>query len=213
LTLLGGAAVSLALAGCGSGYQYFSHRDDSGATAYFKVPSSWTTFDQGQVLQASNGPLTRDQIKQLENGQWLTSFYGASNATVNRASDISGPDPSGLTAVRLLSVSDRDTFSMASLRAAILGEDPFSPTAEKKYQVLSYDEFTKSGGLRGSKMVVNVDLGGGTIATVNQVAMVDSGTKYLYLIGVGCRVSCYSINHGVIQQVVSSWTVKESPGS
>jgi hypothetical protein len=211
--VVGVAAVSLALAGCGSGYQYFSHRDDSGATAYFKVPSGWTTFDQGQVLQASNGPLTRDQISQLENGQWLTSFYGASHAAITQASDISGPDPSGLTAVKLLSPSDRDMFSMASLRAAILGEDPFSATAEKKYQVLSYDEFTKPGGLRGSKMVVNVDLGGGTYATVNQVAMVDSGTKYLYLIGVGCRVSCYSTNHGVIQQVVSSWTVKESPGS
>ena len=208
------AALSTVVAACGSGYQYLSHRDSSGATAFFKVPSGWSLFDQGQVLQSANGPLSRQQISQIAGSSWSTSFNASSHATVSEAGDIGGPAPSGLTAVRQLSPSERDGFSLASLRSIILGDDPVAPSSgAKKYQVLSYDEFTKPGGLRGSKMEVNVDLGGGTLATLNQVAMVDSGTKYLYLIGLGCRVSCYSANHGVIQQVVQSWTVKENPGS
>ena len=109
-TLVGATALALVLSGCGPGYQYFSHRDDSGATAFFKVPSSWSTFDQGQILQAANGPLTRDQIKQLSGGTWTTSFYGASHANINQASDVGGATPSGLSAVRLLDPTERDSF-------------------------------------------------------------------------------------------------------
>jgi hypothetical protein len=213
-TLVGAGALGLALSACGSGYQYLSHRDGNGATAFFKLPSGWTLFDQSQVLQAANGPLSRQQISQLEGGAWSTSFNGASHASVSQAGDIGGPAPSGVTAVRQLSPTERDQFSLGSLRSAILGDDPLSPSSgAKKFQVLSYNEFTKPGGLRGSKMVVNVDVGGGTLASLDQVAMVDSGTKYLYLIALGCRVSCYSANHGVIDQVVQSWTVKENPAS
>jgi hypothetical protein len=208
------AVVGLGLSACGSGYQYLSHRDDSGATAFFKLPSSWSLFDQAQVLQAANGPLTRQQISQISGGSWSTSFNAAPHATVNQAGDIGGPTPSGLTAVRQLSPSERDGFSLASLRSVILGDDPLGASSgAKKYQVVRYDEFTRAGGIRGSRMVVNVDLGGGTLATLDQVAMVDTGTNHLYLIGLGCRVSCYAANHGVIDQVAKSWTVKENPAS
>jgi hypothetical protein len=207
LALMGALVVPLSACGL-SGYQYVTHLQSGGADLYFKIPSSWTMFDQRQLIEAANGPLSSSQIKDIEGGRWVVTFAGR-HVNVSASESISGHFPTGFVEERPLSLSEQDGFSLASLRTEILSSDPLNPPDPDPYIVLSYNPFTRKGGLRGSSMVVDIKASDGTVATLNQVAMVDSKTNWVYLIAVGCLASCYGANRSVIGQIVNSWSVKE----
>lgn len=204
-------ALAAALAGCSgvSGFQYLSHRQSSGSDLYFKVPSGWTVFDQHQLIEQANGPLNKSQLQQIAGSGWLETFVGSSPATVAQSTLINGSHPSGIVEARPLSPNEQDSLSLSSLRTELLPSDPLNPPSPDPYQVLSYSTFTRSGGLRGNKMVVNIKDQNGAVSTFSQVAMVDGHTEWLYLIAVSCKASCYAANHGSISQVINSWNVKE----
>lgn len=209
--ILSCVAAGLILAGCGSlsGYQYLSHRQSSGSLLYFKLPSSWTVFDQQQIIDAANGQLNKSQVQQIEGSGWLTTFVGSGRASVAESTVINGSNPSGIVEARQLSSQDQDSMSFSSLRTELLPSDPLNPPSPNPYQVLSYSTFTRPGGLRGNKMVVDIKDSSGAVSTFNQVAMVDSQTEWLYLIAVSCKASCYAANQGLINSVIESWNVKE----
>jgi hypothetical protein len=203
-------AAGIALAGCGSlsGYQFLSHRQSSGSDLYFKLPSGWTVFSQQQIIDAANGQLNKSQVQQIAGSGWLTTFVGSNRASVAESTLINGSHPSGIVEARPLSAQDQDSMSFSTLRTELLPSDPLNPPNPDPYQVLSYSTFTRTGGLRGNKMVVDIKDQSGAVSTFNQVAMVDSQTQWLYLIAVSCKASCYAANQGLINQVVQSWNVK-----
>jgi hypothetical protein len=209
--ILSCVAAGVILAGCGSlsGYQYLHHRQSSGSLLYFKLPSGWTVFDQQQIIDAANGQLNKSQVQQIEGSGWLTTFVGSSRASVAESTLINGSSPSGIVEARQLSAQDQDNMSFSTLRTELLPSDPINPPNPNPYQVLSYSTFTRPGGLRGNKMVVDIKDQSGAVSTFNQVAMVDSQTEWLYLIAVSCKASCYAANQGLINQVIESWNVKE----
>jgi hypothetical protein len=203
------SALVVPLSACGlSGFQYVTHRQGSGADLYFKIPSSWTLYSQKQLIEAANGPLNSSQIKDIEGGRWAVTF-ASHNVRIDNSTSISGHYPTGFVEERPLSVSEQDGFSLASLRTEILSSDPLNPPDPSPYTVLSYNPFTRKGGLRGSQLIVDIKASDGTVATLDQVAMLDSTTNWVYLIAVGCLASCYGANRGIITQVVKSWSVKE----
>lgn len=209
-------AAGLVLAGCStvSGYTYLSHRQSSGSNLYFKVPSSWTVFSQQQIIDSENGVLNQTQIKQIENGGFITTFVGAHGATVADSTVINGNYPSGIVEAQPLSAEQQDEMSFANMRSVLLGTDPLNPSSGSTdtYNVLSYSTFTRTGGFRGNQMVVNITNQKGAVATFNQVAMVDSQTEFLYVIAVSCKASCYAANQGLITQVIKSWSVTQGSG-
>ncbi|HLG67072.1 MAG TPA: hypothetical protein VKV36_04285 [Acidimicrobiales bacterium] len=201
-------AAAAALSGClGTGYVYISHRSPDGTDVYFKVPSRWTVYDAKAIFEAQNGPLGPSELKQLTDGQWIEALSAAPRPTVSSALTIGSRFPTGVVDAHQLGPTDRDQLSFSSMRAAILGTDPL--TASSGFQVLSYQEFTGPGGVRGVKMVVNID-GKGPVKTFGQVVAVDAQTNWIFAIGVGCEVSCWGANAGSIRQVLGSWTLKES---
>jgi hypothetical protein len=204
-------AVGALLAGCGSlsGYQYVSHHQSSGSELYFKLPTGWKLFTQQEIIEAANGPLNKSQLQQIAGSGWLETFVGASRATVAESTLINGDHPSGIVEARPLSPTEQDSMSLSSLRTELLPSDPLNPPTPDPYQVLSYSTFTRPGGLRGNKMVVDIKDQSGAVSTFNQVAMVDSQTQWLYLIAVSCKASCYASNQSLINQVINSWNVKE----
>ena len=205
-----GAAGAGLVAGCGiSGFSYVSHRDSTGAVSYFKVPSDWTLYRPKQILEAANGHLTSSQISQIEAGNWTELFAGGPHPSLTEARSIASTQPTGVVSVRRLSPGEADGYSWASLRTEILSADPLNPPNPDPYVVLSYNQFTRSGGLRGSHLVVDIKLSTGLVATLNQVALVNQNTDWVYVLGVSCTASCYGSHQGLMSEVVNSWAVKE----
>jgi hypothetical protein len=201
--------VAVALSGClNSGYTYFSHTNPDKTDLYFKIPSSWTTYTNSQLIQSVNGKLSNAQISQIAGAQWLVAFTGRHHATAKDAGIIGNYYPGGYTFAQQLSTNNRDSLSLSAMRAEILGVDPLT-AGSSAYNVLSYNEFTRPGGIRGSKMVVNIGTPGSVILTYGQVVEVDPQTNWIFAVGVGCRASCWGPNQGVINQVLSTWQVKE----
>ena len=198
------------LAGCGiSGFNYVSHRDSTGAVSYFKVPSDWTLYGAKQILESTNGHLTSSQISQIEAGNWTELFAGGPHPSLSEARSIASAQPTGVVSVRQLGPGEADGYSWASLRTEILSADPLNPPNPDPYVVLSYNQFTRKGGLRGSHLVVDVKLSTGVVATLDQVALVNQNTQWVYVLGISCTASCYGSHQGLIKTVVNSWAVKE----
>lgn len=198
------------LAGCGiSGFSYVSHRDSTGAVSYFKVPSDWTLYQAKQILESTNGHLTPSQISQIEAGNWTELFAGGPHPSLSEARSIASTQPTGVVSVRQLSPGEADGYSWSSLRTEILSADPLNPPNPDPYVVLSYNQFTRKGGLRGSHLVVDIKLNTGLVATLNQMALVNQSTQWVYILGISCTASCYGSHSGLINQVVNSWAVKE----
>jgi hypothetical protein len=163
-------------------------------------------FDPTQIIEASNGHLTRAQINQIENGEWLTTFSASPTATAKQTDTYGDRYPAGVVLARELGVTERDSWSFASLRSVLLGADPLSGGSQ--YNVLSYSEFTEPGGIRGSKMEVDITQSNQVVTTYAQVAMVDADTNWVFAMGLGCRASCWGPNQGLLKQVLNSWNVK-----
>lgn len=205
-------AVVTVLSGClQSSFSYFSHRTNGGVEMYFKIPTTWHTYSDKQIVEASNGPLRQTQLNQIATGQWQMTFSAASHASIKQLINEGSSAPNGVVFTKQLAPSDRDVVSFAALRGLILGTDPLQASTASvtpTFNVLSYSEFTKPGGIRGSKLVTNINSGNGVIETFAQVTALDPSTNYVYGMGVACKASCWGPNSGLINQVLNSWSVK-----
>lgn len=201
-------AAAVGLSGClGTGYAYVSHRNTDHTELFFKVPSRWRFFTNKDIILAENPNISNKQLKTLEGSGWLEAFSPDPKATPK---DILGnftlKYPSGTVFARALSYSQHQTYSETSMRTEILPSDPLSDTSPDR--VLSYSEFTGPSGLRGIRMTVDVPLkSGGKWITLDQVTEVDAATNWVYLLAVGCTVTCWRHYGGIATQVMNSWHV------
>lgn len=213
------AVVSLALVGCAialsgclsSSFAYFSH-GAQGSELYFKLPARWKIFTAKQLIEAANGPLSQTQISQIEQGSWEMSFSGAPHPSPKQLLVENSSYPNGVVFARPLTEVDRDALSYGAMRAEILGQDPLTPSttsAASPFNVLSYTEFSRPGGYRGSRLVTDISVTGGVTETFAQIVATDPKTNLIYGIALSCRASCWGPNSGLINQVLNSWNVKE----
>ena len=75
-------------------------------------------------------------------------------------------------------------------------------------ELLSTSDVVLPGGFHGLHLEYNVPEGTNYL-TVDQIGIVDPQTSTLYLFAIGCEAHCYIDNHRAIDQIASSWTVKE----
>jgi hypothetical protein len=203
-------AVALVLSSCiSSGYTYFSHTNPDHTVVYFKLPSNWVRYTFSSDVKAANGQLSPSQVSQIQGARWYMSFAGSRTAKPNLFSDLAAKYPQGIAFVAQLSENARDSFSLAQMRSEILGEDPLAQANNSPFNVLSYNEFTLNGGIRGSKLVTDIADRGGLTDTYAQVVEVDPGTNYVFALAIACRASCWGPNQGTINQILNTWSVKE----
>jgi hypothetical protein len=201
---------ALALSGClSSGYTYLSHRNPDDTEVYFKLPTTWSTFDNAQLIDAVNGKLSSSQISQIAGAQWLVAFTAEPHAVAKSAGTIGNRYPGGYTFSEQLSETERDSLSFSTMRSVILGTDPLTATTGSPYDVLSYTETVWPGGIRTNELEVDINQSDGPTLTFGQIVAVDPQTNWIMAIGIGCRASCWGPNQGLIKQVLKSWQVKE----
>ena len=203
-----GAGVLL-LAACGeSKYRYIT---SSEAKTYLRVPNDWRVFDEDEVLGRGSG-LSPQTARALRARQWVVAFDSAPKPTLAHI-DIPGEHPAGLARVLVLDDEAKDNVSLKVLRAQVFdGTDPVEAelTGDPNVEVLSNEDVTRPGGLRGTHLVVNLrGATGQEYVTTNYLALVDNETRTLYLLFIGCRASCYEQHQAEIEQIVDSWTVRD----
>lgn len=200
---------ALIFSGClGTGYTYVSHRNRDKTELFFKVPSRWKFFSDRQIILATNPNISSKQLKTLEGSRWLEAFTPDQRATVKSLSNYETKYPMGTVFARELGLDERQSYSLTSLRTEILATDPLGSSSPDR--VLSYREFTGPAGLRGSRMEVDIPTSGGKFVTFNQVAEVDAATNWVFVLAVGCTVSCWHHYGGIVTQVMKSWSVRST---
>jgi len=208
------AVAALSLSSCiSSGFTYISHRSPDATILGFKLPSGWKTFDTQQYLEATNGPISVAESKNIAQGQWTESFSAAPQPSANFITVVqTSKYPVGYAEARPLGVGERDSWSFGSLRSEVLGTDPLASTAvPDPFHVTGYTEFAnKSAGVRGARLTTNIKLASGATTTISQIVEVDANTNWVFAIAVGCAAACWGPNASELNQVLKSWSVKET---
>ncbi len=204
--LSGVVALAIVVAGCGSPkYHYVKNTSDQ---TFVRVPRDWTLYDEDQLLRVSDeSPEAKAQFKQLS---WSVAFDAAPKPSLDHVLSDAG-HPTGLVQVRTLLPEQRDSFSLSDLRTLLLPFDPLAEDAQQAgdVEVLDVREVRRPGGLHGSELLVNLKTDDGELVKWRQVALVDSGVRKVHLLAISCNNECYDKNEKVIDQVVTSWKVKE----
>lgn len=204
--------AGIALSSCGtSGFHYYNFVSSSGADMYFEVPASWADFGSSEVFGTTHVTLSQSQLNVVESGNWADVFSAANTRSLAGLTGIFSNEPFGITQATKLTTTQRDSFSLASLRSLLIPVDPLSNailSSATQYTSKTYSEFVTPSGMRGSKMVVYIKQSGKPTTVLSQVAEVDSSTNWVYLIGIGCNLSCYNANSSVIGEIINSWSVR-----
>ena len=200
------ALAALAATSCsGSGYEYIK---DANSTAFFKIPSSWSVFDENQILDNS-AIVASPQAKQaFAQATWMVAFDGDQPPSPDNLFIFGNAanKPTGFAQVRPLGQTERDTFSLSTIRNALFDVD--GTQSGTPAEVLSTSDVVLPGGFHGLHIEFNVQQDQ-RFLTVNQIGVVDPATSTLYLFAIGCEAHCFLDNQSLIDQVAGSWTVKE----
>lgn len=204
--LVGAALVAVLVSACsGSGFEYIK---DSTSTAFFKIPSAWRVYDENKILANSSIDASPQAKQAFAQASWMVAFDGDRPASPENLFIFgnAASKPTGFAQVRPIGPSERDTFSLATIRNALFDVDGASSGTPA--EVLSSTDVVLPGGFRGLQVEFNVPAGQGFL-TVNQIGVVDPETSTLYLFAIGCEARCYLANQDLIDQIAGSWTVKE----
>jgi hypothetical protein len=198
-------AFGVLVAGCsGGGYHYVKSSEDK---TYFKVPSRWTLFDEGDIIDGFGRDLTDSERRAELDGAWQVAFDAAPKPSLEHVVDARADHPSGLAVVRSLDFDTADAISTSSLRNFFVDID--TGLQEGTADVTEYEELQLDGGFRGIHMVATVEVSGRPM-TIDQTMLLDQATTKLYVLLVSCSNVCYEDNEGQIQRVVDSWTVRKT---
>ena len=199
------------LAGCGAPrYTYVKNSADH---MYVKIPASWHSIDQKDLDTAIGLDPAEDASSR---GLWLQGYDAADTPSALHLFGSSAPEPAVLVSVQQVPQASRGGLSLDGLRDFFF---PVSPTARQNNQnpqltgfgLLADDVLTPGDGVRGVHTVFRYRLGGGPPQMMDQTGYLNDDASKVYLLLVRCSTTCYKDRHGEIENVVSSFTIREKP--
>jgi len=203
----GGAMLAsvLLLAACTSSYTYIKN---SSVKTYFKVPNQWHIFDENQIFRSQISGLSPQGEAAAKASIWMVAFDASPEPSLDHFFSGSSPYPQGFAQVRQLSEEQKDSISLGSIRNSVFPLNQLQSEDPTSVELLQNTDLVLEGGIHGNRIVFNVRLGS-TFYSVNQTGLVNPQTSLLYLFVIGCEAHCYLNHKGTIDEIVSSWTVKE----
>jgi hypothetical protein len=204
--------IVLVLSSCGGGgYHYVK---SSVQNAYLKVPSGWKLYGQKDLVKLRTD-LSDQQRDQVLDTSWQTAFDASPDPSLTHILSRSA-HPAGLALIAPLSPKDSDGISDASLRNFFFDVD--QADNDNRLTVLSYSLVDRDGGFHGVHLVARMVVGSASSAnayqgkaiTFDQTVLVDQQRQRIYAVAVACSSKCYEKNHGKMENLVDSWTVKDS---
>jgi hypothetical protein len=206
LGVLVASAVLFSACG-GSGFVYVGSSADK---TFFKVPNDWTAYNKQEVLVALGLSLSPDTESSYH---FLVAYDSDPNPAIDHVLNAGVRYPVVLASVRKLDFLDHDTYSLSRIRNETYPVDNL--VQAHRAEILTYKDISLSGGVHGSETIFNISLGDFTllqanaVARVAQIGLLDPGTNILYFFEVKCLAECFQLNQNLIDQILSSWTIKE----
>lgn len=203
--------AAVVLAGCGApSYTYVKNSADH---MYVKIPASWHSIDEKDLDDAIGLDPAEDASSR---GLWLQGYDAAETPSPLHLFGSSATEPAALVSVQKVPESSRGALSLDGLRDFFF---PVSPTARQNNQnpqlsgfgLVADDVLTPGDGLRGVHTVFRYRLGGGPPQMIDQTGYLNDDASKVYLLLVRCSTTCYKDRHGEIENVVSSFTIREKP--
>jgi hypothetical protein len=207
------ALASVLLASCaGTGYNYVK---SSNFHTYFKVPSDWKLFSEKSVVAANFSDLSKAQLQQVFDTSWHSAFDASPQPSLKHVFSVA-KSPNGYAVVSTLSAKDSDSVSDSTLRNFFLDVD--TAVNDDRLTLSQYEVVDPSGGIHGIHLVGRLITGDATAQNdyqgqaveFDQVVEVDQSRQHVYAMIVSCSATCYEANTGKIENVINSWTVKDS---
>lgn len=197
-----GAAGLLSAAACGGPkYHYVK---SSAERTYVRVPHDWTLFHEDELV---GGLDESDEAKrQYKRLTWSVAFDAAPRPSLDHILSVTD-HPTGLVQVRTLLPEERDRFSLSTLRSVLLEFDPLEQQSD--VEVVASRDVERPGGLHGNELLLNVRTPVGKLLKWRQIALVDAAVRKVHVLAISCDADCYADNESVIEDVMSSWKVKE----
>jgi len=202
---------SVLLAGCGApAYTYVKNSADH---MYVKIPASWHSIDQDDLDHA----IGLDPAESAKSrGLWLQAYDAADTPSPLHLFGSSATEPAALVSVQQVPETSRGGLSLDGLRDLFF---PVSPNARQQNQnpqltgfgLMADDVLTPGDGLRGVHTVFRYTLGGGPPQMMDQTAYLNDDASKVYVLLVRCSTTCYKDRHDEIDNVVSSFTIREKP--
>lgn len=214
------AMSALALGGCGAppDYQYVASADRS---MVVKLPASWTSLDPTDLGYAK--PTSK---------QWTAFYDGSGQADPNHFQTKLPISPPDAPVVQLLTVARdgdgpvpqsvlKDALTPGSLHELIkfAKQANLDDAAVTDYGVKEDAVQTpQATGLR-LRSLFSFDVKGITAdqnapdvsVIVDKLALADRQGRHIHVIQIWCSVECYTQNETLIDQIMSSYTVKAQP--
>ena len=188
-------------------FSYVRSGDVAGAeaTAFFKLPSHWTVYEEDEVLADRAGGLSEEQLQQVQSSQWLFAFDADPKPSLEHVGGIS-EHPVGFARVRMLTPLDSD-YSVEDLRSEVF---PLGTLATREeFELIDRSALELADGIEGERLTFSLDREDGPM-TVQQVGAFDEEARAVYLLVVTCESACFEEQRKAIDQVVDSWTVEGS---
>jgi len=219
MTISAGRVLSLCVVGavvaglnaCGTpAYTYVKNSADS---TYFKVPSSWQAIDQQALQNALGGD---QSTANGEPASWMVAYDAADTPSPAHLVERDTGLPIVYATVRKLSPQMRGQVSFDSLRDMLLPVTSAAragQTAQASiftdFTLLDESVLTPGAGIRGVHEVFRYRVQGGPPQTFDQTSYVNDDASKVYVLLVRCSTECYEQRRDEIQDVVSSFTVRE----
>jgi hypothetical protein len=203
-----------AVAGCGGpAYTYVTNSQDH---TYLRVPVGWRQLDTKAVAGAL-GIDPADQSTQA--GFWLQGYDADPRPSVEHLTGQVADAPAVFIGVRDVPASVRGQISLDLLRNlfrpvsdSAREQDALNPTSQfSGFSLVSDQVLAPSPGLRGVHVVYVYRIDGGPPQTFDQIVYVNDDASKLYMFYVRCSTQCYGQRKPEITNVVSSFTVRETP--
>jgi hypothetical protein len=198
------------LSACGG--SEFSYVSSTDGKAFFKVPHDWHYFDKRELLLASGQSLSSETSDQLN---WLIGYDASPVPSLENLARYNIPQhPVVYAQAQVMPFVVREGMSLRTLRNYFYPVDQY--IQENRAKIIESEEIALPDGFHGSRTLVEIhpqgiasSTAGAAVLLANQVGLVDVRTEILYFFIIRCEAHCYRDNKSVIDQVVSSWTVRE----
>lgn len=199
------AALALGLVASACGRSEFQYPQDSAEGVYFKVPRSWTVFDETDEANEGRPPGASNAIE-------LRSWFIDSSPTpdLDHTTVQDGDAPVGAATIFGLGVSLAEQLSLSSVRGLGLPFDPVYPQTglETTWEVVLDQQLRSADGIPGAVAIFNHrDTVDDPWITQGRVVFLDTIGQRAYLLDIYCSSECFERNYDDIFTVLDSWRI------
>ena len=191
-------------------YTYVANSDQH---AYFKVPAGWHKISDSALAAALRG----GSGSTTPAGVWSAGYDGSTAPSASHVFGSVVPQPFAFALVESLSSAASSSMSYNELRDIFLPVTSATRQNAAKsgfpltgFHLLRNTMLTPGQGVHGVRVTFNYTFPDGSTDTFDQVAFTNSNDTEIYLLVLHCLASCYQRNHGQIDTVMNSFTVRSN---